>query len=55
MQHQINDYNDDNNIKTAIAQIKKDLSEDIENLISNKFLELTEQFVTSSCSITEGF
>ena len=31
------------------------LSEDTENLISNKFIELTEQFVTSSDSITEGF
>jgi hypothetical protein len=35
--------------------MKTCLSEDIEKLISNKFIELTEQFVTSSDSITEGF
>lgn len=55
MQHLINVQRDDNDIKKAIAQIKKDISEDIENQISFEFSELADQFVSSSYSITEGF
>jgi hypothetical protein len=55
VQHLINVQRDDNDIKKAIAQIKKDISEDIENQISFKFSELADQFVSSSYSITEGF
>jgi len=55
VQHLINVQRDDNDIKKAIAQIKKDISEDIENQISFEFSELADQFVSSSYSITEGF
>ena len=49
------DNKDNDEITKAIAKIKKDISVDNKNVLSKKFAELTEQFVSSSNSITEEF
>ena len=49
------DNKDNDEITKAIAKIKKDISVDNKNVLRKKFAELTEQFVSSSNSITEEF
>ena len=42
VQHLINLQRDDSDVKKAIAQIKIDLCEDIENTLGDKFKDLTD-------------
>jgi hypothetical protein len=55
VQNKINAKTDQEDIVKAIASIKEEIGDDLENVISSKIAELAEQFSTTSYSITEGF